>query len=227
MLPIGPLLPPAYLSTEAVGSSSNSTTEDRDHCLRWLDSQPEGSVVFVSFGSVSSLRDKQITALATGLADSGHKFLYVCRPPAQWDGRDPIDKSLAPSEYLPDGYEGRIEGQGYLVRGWAPQLEILSHPAVGGFLTHCGWNSVLESLCRAVPLLAWPLQAEQRMNCRFVTIFSSKFKHILCTLPIIAVSFSPYFYVWFLSSSKPVHAGEEVIFGNRYHDHKIVHLCFQ
>ena len=165
MLPIGPLLPQVYFEQNST-KTADLNQEDKAEYLKWLDTQAEQSVLVVSFGSLSSLRAEQVTALATGLLESEQKFLYLCRPPSAIDGRDPIDRTLQPSQYLPEGYEEHLKGQGYLEPGWINQLDVLSHPAVGGFLTHCGWNSILESLCRGVPLLAWPLHAEQRMNGR-------------------------------------------------------------
>lgn len=164
VLTIGPLLPAVYFEDNSKVSESNQ--EDTAEYLKWLDLQPEHSVLVISFGSFSSLRANQVTALANGLLESGQTFLYVCRPPAAVDGSKPIDSTLKPLQYLPEDYEERIKGQGVIVPGWIHQLGVLSHPAVGGFLTHCGWNSILESLCRGVPLLAWPLHGEQRMNKR-------------------------------------------------------------
>lgn len=109
--------------------------------LRWLDDQPRSSVVFLCFGSQGSLGEDQIHELAVGLERSGQRFLWSLRSP----------KARFPSEYesygdvLPEGFLDRTGGLGKVV-GWTPQLEVPSHPAVRGFVSHCGWNSVLESL---------------------------------------------------------------------------------
>lgn len=153
-LPVGPLLPKAYFepSSDVVPVDSDI----RDPCLKWLDTQPDSSVLYVSFGSVAVLSIEQIQEIAQGLEASGQRFLLVLRPPS-----NPENVPL-----LPEGFEERTRGRGFVQVGWAPQLWVLSHRAVGGFLTHCGWNSTLESICRGVPMLAWPIQAEQAMNAR-------------------------------------------------------------
>ncbi|XP_047057144.1 hydroquinone glucosyltransferase-like [Lolium rigidum] len=145
--------------------------EDAQHgCLRWLDGHAAGSVLYVCFGSGGALSVEQTLELAAGLEASGQRFLWVvCFPsdkdcsagylgsPADSHGEDPLS-------YLPEGFVERTSGRGLAVPQWAPQVEILNHPAVGGFLSHCGWNSTLESAAAGVPMVAWPLFAEQRMN---------------------------------------------------------------
>ncbi|KAL0405258.1 UNVERIFIED_CONTAM: putative UDP-glucose flavonoid 3-O-glucosyltransferase 3 [Sesamum latifolium] len=153
--PVGPIL--------NQGPSLNSH-EGASGILKWLDDQPSGSVVLVCFGSQGSLNEVQVRELATGLEKSGSRFLWSLRR------QSPNDKRASfPSEYaryedvLPEGFLDRTAKTGKVV-GWVPQLAVLSHPAVGGFISHCGWNSVLESLWCGVPIATWPLHAEQQMN---------------------------------------------------------------
>ncbi|KAG2612563.1 UDP-glycosyltransferase 90A2-like [Panicum virgatum] len=143
---VGPLL-------LAAGDTSELEVEeeDPDGCLAWLDemaAQP-GSVAYVSFGTQVHITDAQLDEIAHGLAQSGHRFLWVVRSET-WS--PPVD--VAP--------DCRI------VRGWVPQRSILAHEAVGGFVSHCGWNSAMESLAAGKPVLAWPMIAEQHLNARHV-----------------------------------------------------------
>ncbi|KAG6412431.1 hypothetical protein SASPL_125109 [Salvia splendens] len=139
--------------------------------VQWLDRQPDESVVLASFGSGGVLSQQQMTELAWGLELSRQRFVWVVRRPTG----GPVDNAFlrvtnggdgedSTPDYLPEGFLTRTKDQGFLVCNWAPQAKILSHPAVGGFLTHCGWNSTLESIGSGVPLIAWPLYAEQKMN---------------------------------------------------------------
>lgn len=100
-----------------------------------------------------------------GLELSGKPFLWVVRPPFGFD----INGEILP-EWLPEGFEDRIKEnkQGMLVHKWGPQMEILAHESTGAFLTHCGWNSVLEGLREGVPLITWPLAAEQAYNSKML-----------------------------------------------------------
>ncbi|CAH8313362.1 unnamed protein product [Eruca vesicaria subsp. sativa] len=125
---------------------------ERDRVMTWLDEQPELSVVFLCFGSLRSLAATQIQEIAQALEIVGCRFLWSIRT-----------EYPSPSEILPDGFMNRVSGLG-LVCGWAPQVEILAHKAIGGFLSHCGWNSILESLRFGVPLATWPMYAEQQLN---------------------------------------------------------------
>ncbi|XP_037456771.1 hydroquinone glucosyltransferase-like [Triticum dicoccoides] len=160
--------PPAY----AVGPFTRRRCPDSDEvkhsCLRWLDNQPDGSVLYVSFGSGGALSTEQTAELAAGLEASEQRFLWVVHHPNDKDssagylGTATTDDD--PLSYLPEGFVERTKGTGLLVPLWAPQVEILNHVAVGGFMSHGGWNSTLESVAAGVPMVAWPLYAEQRMN---------------------------------------------------------------
>ncbi|KAM0894712.1 hypothetical protein ACQ4PT_024205 [Festuca glaucescens] len=125
--------------------------------LQWLDCQPTRSVVYLSFGSAGVLSVEQTAELAAGLEASSYRFLWVVRMPSLDDDDDPL-------AWLPDDFLERTQDRGLAVSGWAPQVRVLSHPATAVFVSHCGWNSTLESAVYGVPMLAWPLCAEQRMN---------------------------------------------------------------
>ncbi|KAJ1276158.1 hypothetical protein BS78_05G192700 [Paspalum vaginatum] len=157
VFPVGPLI-------QSVHSKGGGAAE----CLEWLDRQPARSVVFVSFGSGGALPSEEMRELALGLEQSGQRFLWVVRSPSDGgavnDNYYDAESKRDPFAYLPDGFVDRTRGVGMLVPSWAPQIRVLAHAATGGFLTHCGWNSVLESLAHGVPMVAWPLYAEQRQN---------------------------------------------------------------
>ncbi|KAI3756719.1 hypothetical protein L1987_56541 [Smallanthus sonchifolius] len=135
--------------------------DDRD-VLSWLDGQPPSSVVLLCFGSMGSFNEVQVKEIARGLERSGHRFVWSLRLPP------PPEESLEvhcddPRVLLPDGFLERTKGIGKVI-GWAPQVSLLAHEAVGGFVSHCGWNSMLESLWFGVPTATWPMYAEQQMN---------------------------------------------------------------
>ncbi|KAK1423208.1 hypothetical protein QVD17_18504 [Tagetes erecta] len=117
--------------------------------IRWLDERGDGCVVYVCFGSQKFLTSDQMESLAIGLEDSGVHYVWVVKP-------EQADLVRAGS------------GRGFVIKGWAPQLAILNHQAVGGFLSHCGWNSVLESILAGVMILAWPMEADQYVNARLL-----------------------------------------------------------
>lgn len=158
--PIGPLTRPV--------EPDNPNIE----LMAWLDRQPNDSVVFVSFGSGGVLPQEQITELAWGLELSQQRFVWVVRRPT--DGRVDdaffalADGSAEAPSFLPEGFVNRVQNVGFLVSKWANQVQILTHPAIGGFLSHCGWNSTLESITNSVPIIGWPLYAEQKMNAAFL-----------------------------------------------------------
>ena len=143
-------------------------SEERDPCILWLNKKAAHSVLYISFGSFATRLAPQLLELAMGLEASGCSFLWLLRPPDA-PGMSAASGSPQPvTEFLPPGFEERTKGRGMCYSGWAPQKRILKHPAVGGFLSHCGWNSTLETVCTGVPMLAWPLTAEQHLNRRFL-----------------------------------------------------------
>eukprot|EP00253_Pinus_taeda_P025010 PITA_25010 len=159
--PIGPLIPSALLN-------SNSRVElefgmgfwaEEGECLEWLDRQSRQSVIYVSFGSLSVLSETQFQQLALGLEATERPFLWVVRS-------DLLQSSEAA---FPPGFAERIHlsERGCLV-SWCPQLRVLSHPSIACFLTHCGWNSALESITMGVPMLCWPYFADQFLNQSYI-----------------------------------------------------------
>lgn len=161
---VGPLLP-LEATTSNYQRAAREPGIKLEACLEWLDSHPPASVVYASFGSQNTISASQMMALAMGLEASGKPFIWVIRPPFGFDLNVEIRE-----EWLPEGFEARMRerGQGLLVRRWAPQLEILSHRSTGAFLSHCGWNSTLETLSRGVPVIGWPLAAEQFYNSKLL-----------------------------------------------------------
>ncbi|KAF5468258.1 hypothetical protein F2P56_012424 [Juglans regia] len=111
-------------------------------------------------GTLCRLTPLQLIELGLGLEACNRPFLWVIRGD---NGKEELEKWI-----LENGFEERTNGRGLLIRGWAPQVLILSHPAIGGFLTHCGWNSTLEAICAGVPMVTWPLFADQFFNEKLV-----------------------------------------------------------
>ncbi|GFP87565.1 zeatin o-glucosyltransferase [Phtheirospermum japonicum] len=153
---IGPILPTKSLSS---GNRHNPK------CLEWLDKHEPNSVIYVSFGTTVSLEEEQIKELALGLEQSKVKFLLVLRDA---DKGNVFDGKVRQIE-LPEGFEERVEGIGMVERDWAPQPQILAHPSTGGFMSHCGWNSCVESIRMGVPIAAWPMHSDQPANTVLVT----------------------------------------------------------
>ncbi|XP_027356242.1 7-deoxyloganetin glucosyltransferase-like isoform X2 [Abrus precatorius] len=161
------LLPPIYsigplnlllnnaVTNEDLKTIGSNLWKEESQCLEWLNSKEPNSVIYVNFGSITVMTSDQLVELAWGLANSNKTFLWVIRPDLVAG-----ENSILPLEFLK---ETRNRG---MLLSWCPQ-EVLGHHAVGGFLTHCGWNSTLESVCEGVPMLCWPFFAEQQTNCRF------------------------------------------------------------
>ncbi|KAG6434801.1 hypothetical protein SASPL_106444 [Salvia splendens] len=151
---VGPLHLLETSLTDRLDQLGSNLWKEEPDCLNWLDSQEPGSVVYVNFGSITVMTPGQLTEFAWGLANSGQSFLWVIRP----DLVSGDNAVLAP-EFLKE-----TRGWGRMA-SWCPQERVLRHPAVGGFLTHSGWNSTLESLSSGVPMICWPFFAEQQTNC--------------------------------------------------------------
>ncbi|KAL9249730.1 7-deoxyloganetin glucosyltransferase-like protein [Drosera capensis] len=135
---------------------SNLWKEDPT-CLEWLDSRGQGSVVYVNFGSITVMTTDQLVEFAWGLANSQHYFLWIIRP------------DLVTSDYsttLPTDFLELTKERG-LLAPWCDQESVLRHPAVGGFLSHAGWNSMLESMSCGIPMICWPFFADQQTNTWF------------------------------------------------------------
>ncbi|CAN1189855.1 UDP-glycosyltransferase 88A1 [Linum perenne] len=167
-VPDGPT-PPIYCIGPLIAAGDGNRATDGNECLTWLDSQPKRSVVYLCFGSLGIFSREQLREIAIGLERSEHRFLWVVRDPPSVNGDNQnlavLDAEEEPLEtLLPEGFLERTIRRGHVVKSWAPQVEVLSHDSVGGFVTHCGWNSVLESVRAGVPMVAWPLYAEQRFN---------------------------------------------------------------
>ncbi|VVA95721.1 unnamed protein product [Arabis nemorensis] len=131
--------------------------EEEIQCLDWLDSKAKETVIYANFGSLTMLTSEELIEFAWGLAGSGKEFLWVVRS-GMVDG----DASILPAEFISE-----TENRGMLYTGWCPQEKVLSHPSIGGFLTHCGWNSTLESVFTGVPMICWPFFADQITNRKF------------------------------------------------------------
>ncbi|KAL0362162.1 UNVERIFIED_CONTAM: UDP-glycosyltransferase 71E1 [Sesamum calycinum] len=155
-LSVGPIL-------QADADKIEQEKQKFSEIIRWLDKQPDSSVVFLCFGTHGCFEGHQVKEIAVALENSGHRFLWSLRKPP------PKEKVEFPGEYenseevLPEGFLERTTETGKVI-GWAPQMAVLSHPAVGGFVSHCGWNSTLESMWCGVPMAVWPLSAEQQAN---------------------------------------------------------------
>lgn len=127
-------------------------------CMTWLGKQAKNTVLYVSIGSIATVDEKELAEMAWGLANSQKPFLWVIRPGSvqgsEW------------SEMVPEGFTESVGQRGLIVK-WAPQREVLRHESIGGFWSHCGWNSTLESICEGVPLLCTPFKGDQRLNARY------------------------------------------------------------
>ncbi|KAI4296377.1 hypothetical protein L6164_036340 [Bauhinia variegata] len=154
---IGPLplvlneIPQNHL--ESIGSN---LWKEENECLEWLESKEPRSVLYVNYGSSTVMSAEQFHEFAWGLAKSNKPFLWIIRPDLVNGG-----SVILSSEFVNETKERSI------ITSWCPQEKVLNHPSIGGFLTHCGWNSMTESICGGVPMVCWPFFADQHINCRY------------------------------------------------------------
>ncbi|KAL0302775.1 UNVERIFIED_CONTAM: UDP-glucosyltransferase 29 [Sesamum angustifolium] len=149
IVPVGPLV------------HENSADETDSWIMNWLSKQSKSSTLYISFGSENYFSREQIQEIAKGLELCKVNFIWVARSP---DGIDHINVE----EALPEGFVNRVKERGVLVQEWAPQAAILASPAVGGFMSHCGWSFVMESIYFGVPVVTLPLKSDQPVNSRLV-----------------------------------------------------------
>ncbi|VVA34604.1 PREDICTED: 7-deoxyloganetin [Prunus dulcis] len=131
-----------------------SLWKEENECIKWLNSKEPNSVVYVKFGSLAVVTPKQLVEFGWGLANAKLPFFWVIRPDLVAD-----KSTIFPSEFVAETKERG------LISSWCPQEQVLDHPSVGGFLTHSGWNSTIESLCAGVPMLSLPVFTDQQTNC--------------------------------------------------------------
>ncbi|KAJ7956524.1 UDP-glycosyltransferase [Quillaja saponaria] len=158
---VGPALPPPEDEDVGQANRGGSSSVPCHEVLSWLNDRPDDSVVYICFGSRTVLTSKQMEVLTAALEISGVHFILSVREPDERHVGD--DHGV-----IPDGFEDRVGGRGFVIRGWAPQVSILRHRAVGGFMTHCGWNSVLEGLSAGAVMLTWPMGADQYTNAKLL-----------------------------------------------------------
>ncbi|XP_059660065.1 scopoletin glucosyltransferase-like [Cornus florida] len=173
---VGPLLPDQYwqssdslIRDREIRQPKRQTNYTEDELIHWLDSKPRGSVLYVAFGSETGPAMDEYPQLAGALEDAMCPFIWVIQPGSGLSKGGPGPNESGDNEgYFPHGLDGKVGERGLIIRGWAPQLLILSHPSTGGFLSHCGWNSTVEAIGRGVPFLAWPIRGDQIYNAKLV-----------------------------------------------------------
>jgi len=159
---IGPLhLLSRYFPEKEKGfmSIGSNLWKNDSQCLTWLDKWEPNSVIYVNYGSITIMTEHHLKEFAWGLANSKLPFLWITRPDLVMDG----------SIVLPQEFIDEIKDRGFITH-WCIQEQVLSHPSVGVFVTHCGWNSTLESISAGVPMICWPFFAEQQINCRYICL---------------------------------------------------------
>ncbi|KAH7849671.1 hypothetical protein Vadar_021255 [Vaccinium darrowii] len=155
IFPIGPLhLLKDEINDDKLNFIESNLWKEESECLEWLNSKEHNSVVYVNFGSITVMTPNQMLEFAWGLANSNQAFLWIVRQ----------DLVVGKISVLPPEFLISTKERG-LVASWCPQEKVLAHSSIGGFLTHCGWNSTLESISSEVPMLCWPFFGDQQTNC--------------------------------------------------------------
>ncbi|XP_076934640.1 7-deoxyloganetin glucosyltransferase-like [Bidens hawaiensis] len=152
---IGPLhLLQSKIADKSLDSIKSNLRVEEPECLKWLDDKEPLSVIYVNFGSVLVMTPQQLVEFCWGLAKSNYSFLWIIRP----------DLVIGDSAVLSPEFLEQTSNRG-MFASWCPQEQVLSHPSIGGFLTHSGWNSTIESISYGVPMICWPFFADQQPNC--------------------------------------------------------------
>lgn len=157
--PIGPLVPSTLLGEDQNLDIGIDMWKPEETCMEWLNQQPPSSVIYVSFGSNVVLSAKQMENIARGLKNSNHPFLWVAKP-SDYPLKDGAGE-------LPLGFLEETKGQGLIVP-WCPQTKVLAHPAIACFLSHCGWNSTLETMAAGIPIIAYPQWTDQPTSAKLI-----------------------------------------------------------
>ncbi|GAA0164795.1 glycosyltransferase [Lithospermum erythrorhizon] len=137
--------------------------DENSFIIKWLNGKNEKSTIFVSFGSEYFLTDEQREEIAHGLELTKVNFVWVVRFP-----KDSKGGKINLEDSLPKGFLTSIGDRGLVLDSWAPQAKILEHPSIGGFVSHCGWSSIMESMKYGVPIIAIPMHLDQPINSRLV-----------------------------------------------------------
>ena len=170
LVPLSSIFPPIYsvgplnllldhTQKDYLASIGSNLWKEETECLQWLDSKDPNSVVYVNFGSITVMNPQQLLEFSWGLANSKKNFLWIIRPDLVRG-----DSAVLPPEFLE---ETRERG---LMASWCAQEKVLKHSSIGGFLSHMGWNSTIESLSNGVAMLCWPFFSEQQTNCKFACV---------------------------------------------------------
>jgi hypothetical protein len=138
--------------------SGSSLWKNDSECIKWLNKWKPCSVLYINYGCITVMTDYLMKEFAWGLANSKLKFLWILRPDVVIG-----EENL----HLPQEFLDEVKDRGYIT-SWCFQEQVLAHPSIGGFLTHCGWNSTLEAISSGVPTICWPFFAEQQTNCRYL-----------------------------------------------------------